>query len=225
MWRSAGWTWPLQAGPPAAQPPEWPWQLHGPETEDGANSGRRDVTTGRETQVAIWVHVAANYTSISSEELRFRLDSASRMATVSWVFSCRRELQERQWEKIPKTKCQPDKAALLTWHWVCTHLSSLAMSLCWESSSISGRLVMMSLWTSTGATDTSSMSLVANSCSEEQDTGEDQWGEISGTATNTHGITMSTLGSTTLSSHLNWLMMMRGMLRPPSPALWKSAKC
>lgn len=107
----------------------------------------------------------------------------------------------------------------------CTHLSSLAMSLCWESSSISGRLVMMSRWTSTGATDTSSMSFVANSCSKSQDTGEDLWRKISGTATNTHGIKMTTLGSTTLSSHLNWFMMMRGILRPPSAALWEPAKC
>lgn len=106
----------------------------------------------------------------------------------------------------------------------CTHLSSLAMSLCWESSSISGRLVMMSRWTSTGAADTSSMSFVANSCSESQDTGEDLWRKIPGTV-NTHRIKMTTLGSTTLSSHLNWFMMMRGILRPPSPTLWKSEKC
>lgn len=44
------------------------------------------------------------------------------------------------------------------------YLSSLAMSPCCESSSISGKLVMMSRWISTGATDTSCISLLPKSC-------------------------------------------------------------
>lgn len=44
-----------------------------------------------------------------------------------------------------------------------TYFSSLAMSACCESSRISGRLVIMSLWISTGATDTISISLLPKS--------------------------------------------------------------
>lgn len=32
--QNAGWTWPPQAGPPAARQPQWPWRLHGPERAD-----------------------------------------------------------------------------------------------------------------------------------------------------------------------------------------------
>lgn len=33
---------------------------------------------------------------------------------------------------------------------------------------------------------------------------------------------ITTLLSTTLSSHLSWLIIMRGILRPPSPVLWRT---
>lgn len=179
------------------------------------------ATTGRKDKYRCNQSACCEMTSMSSEELRLRLERASRMGTVSWVFSCRSELQRAERDlklRVNYTECCFSHGT------ECTHFSSLAMSLCWESSSISGRLVMMSRWTSTGATDTSSMSLVANSCSN--DKGEGLWLlTVENTVSNTQWLMFkTTLGSTTLSSHLNWFMMMRGTLRAPSPALWESAK-
>jgi len=118
------------------------------------------------------------------------------------------------------------------------------MSWCWESSRISGRLVMTSLWTSAGATDTSAISLAASSCHRKQqcyatrptcillyrlycyvlrqlpnneyNTLDEDW---KNSPTFLIVIYELTLLSTTRSSHFSWLMMTLGTLRPPSPAL------
>lgn len=147
------------------------------------------------------------------------------MGTVSWVFS---------WSKVLQRKAElhnyyiTSPVQMSRWY---THLSSLATSLCWESSSISGRLVIMSRWTSSGATDTSSMSFVASSCKLQDGYNHDyRWRQATNLKIKTVESSLwrrrppfvteiTTLLSTTRSSHLSWLMMMRGTLSPPSTVL------
>lgn len=121
-----------------------------------------------------------------------------------------------------------------------TYFSSLAMSPCWESSRISGRLVIMSRWISTGATDTICISLLLKSYTHTAVMVVRHLSQQCHNLAMTNmyvcykgivgnydvhrnifitGLGLCTLPSTIRSSHFNWFIMRRGTLRPSSLTL------
>lgn len=154
---------------------------------------------------------------MSSEELRFRLERASRMGTVSWVFSCSSELQTAERDLKPRvndavshrsshaTECNTlelfgDVIVLGVLQYLRQTGDDVTLNLNWRDRhqlhELGGQLLQE------GHRKRSVISSSTQDCKQYL-----------------YLMMITTLGSTTLSSHLNWFMMIRGTLRAPSPAL------
>lgn len=165
---SEGWTWPQWADLPAWPQAKWPKCLREPKTGVRFLARRLSlIIMAACVSICVCVCVCYLFQQRGTQvETREGVQDGDRQLSVL--------LEQSAAETSRMTQLPPHQSPVSP---RCTHLSSLATSLCWESSSISGRLVIMSRWTSTGATDTSSISFLASSC-KWQDTGGRRWLQV-----------------------------------------------